>query len=72
MNFAPKFKGPAIVGIGLIDTVCPPEGIFATVNQLSGAKKLVLMPLSGHGGPSRAYDQVFGPFLEEQKKTAPR
>jgi cephalosporin-C deacetylase-like acetyl esterase len=72
MNFAPKFKGPAIVGVGLIDTVCPPEGIYATVNQLPGPKKIILMPLSGHGGPGKAYDAVFGPFLEEQKKTAPR
>jgi cephalosporin-C deacetylase len=67
MNFAPKFKGPAIVGIGLIDTTCPPEGVYAAVNQLRGPKKLVLMPQSGHGGPSKAYDAVFGPFLDEQR-----
>jgi cephalosporin-C deacetylase-like acetyl esterase len=72
MNFAPKFKGPAIVGVGLIDTTCPPEGIYAAVNQLSGPKQIVLMPLSGHGGPAKAYEAVFGPFLEEQKKTAPK
>jgi cephalosporin-C deacetylase len=68
MNFAPRFKGPAIVGVGLIDTTCPPEGIFAAVNQLKGPKQIALDPLSGHGGPHKAYDAIFGPFLAEQKK----
>jgi len=68
MNFAPKFKGPAIIGIGLIDTTCPPEGIYATVNQLPGPKKIALAPQSGHGGSHKAYDALFNPFLEEQKK----
>ena len=67
MNFAPKFKGPAIIGIGLIDTTCPPEGIYAAVNQLTGPKKIALAPQSGHGGSHKAYDALFNPFLEEQK-----
>ena len=68
MNFAPKFKGPAIVGIGLIDTACPPEGIYAAVNQLTGPKKIALAPQSGHGGDHKAYNAMFGPFLAEQQK----
>jgi cephalosporin-C deacetylase len=68
MNFAPKFKGPAIVGVGLIDTACPPEGIYAAVNQLKGPSQVFLAPQSGHGGPNKAYDAAFRAFLEEQKK----
>ncbi|MBI3858470.1 MAG: acetylxylan esterase [Planctomycetes bacterium] len=68
MNFAPKIKGPGLIGIGLIDTTCPPEGIYATVNQIKSPKKVILMPQSGHGGDQRAYNAAFGPFLEEQKK----
>ena len=68
MNFAPKFKGAAIVGIGLIDVTCPPEGVYAAVNQLTGPKKIVLMPQSGHGGSHKAYDTVFNAFIDEQKE----
>ncbi len=68
MNFAPKIKGPCLVGIGLVDPVCPPEGVLATVNQIPGPKKIILMPRSDHGGDHKAYYAVFGPFLEEQKK----
>ena len=31
VNFAPRIKCPVLVGIGLIDEVCPPEGILAAV-----------------------------------------
>jgi cephalosporin-C deacetylase len=67
MNFAPNIKCPAVVGIGLIDTVCPPEGIFATCNQLKGSKEVVTMPLAGHGGDHKAYSQAFQKLLTEQK-----
>ncbi len=73
MNFAPRVKCPALVGIGLVDTVCPAEGVFATVNQIQGPKKLIIMPQSGHGGEGpghKAFYAVFGGFLEEQKKGA--
>lgn len=71
MNFAPRVTCPTLVGIGLIDTACPPEGAVATVNQFKGPKKLILMPLAGHGGDANAhsaYYAAFGPFLDEQKK----
>lgn len=68
MNFAPKIQCPSLVGIGLIDPVCPAEGVFATVNQIKGPKKLIVMPRSDHGGDHKAYYAVFGGFLEEQKK----
>ncbi len=71
MNFAPRVKCPALVGVGLIDTVCPPEGVIATFNQFKGPKKLVILPRAGHGGDGnahRAYYAAFGPFLEEAKR----
>jgi cephalosporin-C deacetylase-like acetyl esterase len=71
MNFAPRIKCPALVGVGLIDTTCPPEGVMATFNQMKGPKELAILPLAGHGGDAnahKAYYTAFGPFLEEQKK----
>ena len=58
----------AAAGKELIDTTCPPEGIYATINQIKAPKKVVLMPQRGHGGDHGAYYASYGPFLEEQKK----
>ncbi|HUR38300.1 MAG TPA: acetylxylan esterase [Planctomycetota bacterium] len=68
MNFAPKIQCPSLVGVGLVDPVCPPEGILATVNQIKGPKKIIVMPRSDHGGDHKAYYAVYGGFLEEHKK----
>lgn len=68
MNFAARVKVPALVGLGLIDPVCPAEGVLATCNQLKGPKKIVIMPQADHSGDHKAYYAVFGRFLDEQKK----
>lgn len=67
MNFASRAKCPALVGVGLIDTACPAEGVLATCNQLAGPKHIIVMPLADHGGDHRAYQAAFGPFLEQHK-----
>ena len=48
MNFATRAKCPGLIGLGLVDPVCPAEGIFATCNQLQGPKEIVIMPKAGH------------------------
>ncbi|HEY3321900.1 MAG TPA: acetylxylan esterase [Planctomycetota bacterium] len=68
VNFAYNIKCPGIVGVGLIDVTCPPEGVLAACNQMKGPKKVILMPPAGHMGPHGPYYAVFGPFLEEQRK----
>jgi len=68
MNFATRIQCPALVGLGLVDPVCPPEGVLATVNLMKGPKKIIIMPKADHGGDHKAYYAVFGGFLEEQKK----
>ncbi|HZZ73751.1 MAG TPA: acetylxylan esterase, partial [Pirellulales bacterium] len=67
MNFATRVKCPALIGLGLSDTVCPAEGVLATCNQLAGPKKLVIMPEADHGGDHKAFYAAFGPFLEAHK-----
>ena len=44
VNFAPRIKCPALVSLGLIDTVCRPTGIYAAFNQIPGPKELVVLP----------------------------
>jgi cephalosporin-C deacetylase-like acetyl esterase len=71
MNFAPRTKAKALVGVGLVDTVCPAEGVLATCNLLAGPKQIVIMPRSGHGGEGpghKDYYAVFGKFLEDARK----
>ena len=70
MNFAARVKCPALVGVGLIDTTCPAEGVLATCNQLKGEKQIVLMPQSDHGGDHKAYAEAFVRFLEQQRKAS--
>jgi cephalosporin-C deacetylase-like acetyl esterase len=60
-NFAPHIICPVLVGIGLIDDTCPPEGILATYNLIKSPKQLVVMPKSGHqdlDGSHKAFFQI--------------
>jgi len=47
-NFVPGIKCQVLVGIGLLDETCPPEGIYAGINQLTSEKEVILLPNSGH------------------------
>ncbi len=55
VNFARRVKCPTLVGLGLVDTVCPAPGVFAAYNTLGGPKRLVLMPTADHMGDHKAY-----------------
>jgi len=68
MNFATRVKVPALIGLGLVDPVCPAEGVLATCNQLQGPKEVIIMPLADHGGDHKAYYARFGSFLNKQLK----
>lgn len=58
MNFATRTKADAILSVGFVDGTCPPTAVYATFNNLSGTKKIITGPLSGHEGPSDAGKQV--------------
>ncbi len=60
VNFAPRIKCPVLVGFGLIDEVCPPEGVMAAINQITAPKEVVILPLGEHqeiDGAHQAYYQ---------------
>ena len=59
-NFTPKIKCPVLIGCGLIDETCPPEGILAAANQIRSPKEVVLLPIAGHqneNGSQAAYEK---------------
>jgi cephalosporin-C deacetylase len=49
VNFASRIKCPVLIGAGLIDETCPPEGIIAAANQIKSPKELILLPQGQHG-----------------------
>lgn len=55
VNFAPKAKATALIGIGLVDTTCPASGTLAMINSLPGEKKVVIMPEASHKEGHGAY-----------------
>ncbi|NHF57958.1 prolyl oligopeptidase family serine peptidase [Flavobacteriaceae bacterium TP-CH-4] len=55
-NFVPDITCPVLVGIGLLDETCPPEGIYAGINQLSNRKEIVLLPRSAHQARNGSQD----------------
>lgn len=74
-NFVTRIKCPVLVGVGLIDETCPPEGIIAGLNQLNTPKEILILPRSGHQdrhGSQKAIeeerDQVWLPALRKGKK----
>ncbi len=57
VNFTRRIACPVLVGVGGIDTVCPPAGIYAAMNQVRSRKEIVYMPLADHMGNHAAYYQ---------------
>ncbi len=55
VNFATRIKCPVLVGVGLVDETCPPEGILAAMNQIKGQKEVVLLPQSDHQGRNNTH-----------------
>jgi cephalosporin-C deacetylase len=45
---APRIKASVLMGIGLMDSICPPSTQYAAFNKLGGAKEAVIYPDFGH------------------------
>jgi cephalosporin-C deacetylase len=62
VNFASRVSCPILVGVGLIDTTCPPPGIFAALNQVRGPKEVVVLPLGEHGDKKGSHSPYYSRF----------
>jgi len=47
-HFAARVKVPTLVGLGLVDTTCPPTAVYSAIHGLQGPKETVIFPTSGH------------------------
>jgi cephalosporin-C deacetylase-like acetyl esterase len=48
VNFAPRIKVPVLAGMGFIDTISPPAGVWTALNQIPGPKEPLPMIESEH------------------------
>lgn len=78
VNFAPRIKCPVLVGFGLIDEICPPEGIQAAVNTIATPKEAIPLPQGEHlekDGSHRAYyerlNEAWLPALRDGRPAPP-
>ena len=55
-NLAPMIRAPLIMGVGLMDDVCPPHINFAAYNNVTSEKKYLVYPQAGHGLPQDFYN----------------
>ena len=55
-NRAHMIKAPLIMGVGLMDEVCPPHINFAAYNLVTAEKKYIVYPSAGHGLPDNFYN----------------
>ena len=62
VNFAPRVKCPVLIGVGLIDTVCPSPGVYAAYNQLQGPKEIVVLPFGEHGEKKGSHGPYYARF----------
>lgn len=54
-NLAPMISAPLLMGVGLMDDVCPPHINFAAYNKVTSEKKYIVYPQAGHGLPQDFY-----------------
>lgn len=58
-HLCPRIEAEVFLGIGLMDTVCPPSTQFAAYNKINSKKSMAIYPDYGHEGLPGHQDRVF-------------
>ncbi len=58
-HLAPRIRAEVMMGVGLMDTICPPSTQFAAYNKIASPKNMVLYPDFGHEGLPGFSDRTF-------------
>ncbi len=58
-HLCPRIRGDVLLGMGLMDTVCPPSTQFAAYNKIDAKKSLAIYPDFGHQVPPGHPDRIF-------------
>ncbi|WP_281891096.1 acetylxylan esterase [Paenibacillus sp. YYML68] len=57
-HLSPRIEAELLIGVGLMDTVCPPSTQFAAINKLRAPYKLELYPDFAHEGLPGLHDKI--------------
>lgn len=57
-HLAERIQGEVLMGIGLMDTICPPSTQFAAYNKIRSPKQTVIYPDFGHEGLPGLNDKI--------------
>ncbi len=68
MNFATRTQADAFFTVGFIDRSCPPTGVYATYNQLSGKKEIMNHLHTGHVTSKAADEAIRAAVLEHVRQ----
>jgi cephalosporin-C deacetylase len=49
-NLAPRIKAEVMMGVGLMDDICPPSTQYAAFNKIRSRKRTIIYPDFGHEG----------------------
>ncbi len=63
---APWIRCPTWICVALMDTVCPPSGIYGAINNMTIAPEVVVRPFNGHEGGAAFDEADLGPWLAER------
>ncbi len=58
-HLAPRIRAEVIMGVGLMDTICPPSTQFAVYNKITSPKSLQVYPDFGHEHLPGLNDTIF-------------
>ncbi|MBN1349447.1 acetylxylan esterase, partial [candidate division KSB1 bacterium] len=58
-HLCPRIRAEVMMGVGLMDTVCPPSTQFAAYNKITSKKSLTIYPDFGHEGLPGHQDRIF-------------
>ncbi len=63
-HLAPRIRAEVLMGVGLMDEVCPPSSQFAAYNRITSKKQMVVYPDFGHEGLPGFFDRGFTMLAE--------
>jgi cephalosporin-C deacetylase len=58
-HLCPRIRGEILMGIGLMDTICPPSSQYAAYNKIAARKSVLLYPDHGHEELPEHDDRIF-------------
>lgn len=58
-NLAPRIRADMLIGVGLMDSVCPPSTQFAAINKMTAPVQLEIYPDFGHEGLPGLNDKIY-------------